>query len=252
MDALPTHLAAVFAGGSVSDEALAAHAAESGQSVDLGVLRTLISQGGTESFRLATPTAANGWEGVNAYLDEAAVLKGLQRNMRANELVVQCGYPANCELRGDIFVGRVKWAAGGTVTNLDFQVSDLQPSSLWLQRAPVENLQEQASTRPEEHAKAQASASDDGKPACGEGEGYTWKDEGEEVEIVVAIEKGTTKRDVKVDFKRQELRISKPISITLKLFKPVEVDGCSWTISDAKIVLTLEKVAKVPWHQLLA
>jgi len=177
-------------------------------------------------------------------------MKGLPKNERASALALQCGFPGTCELRGDIFVGRQTYDEGGMVQNIDFSIGELEPSSLWLRRAPKENLEFQKETQAENHAKAQESASS--APASGAGEGYTWRDEEEELEIVVEVEKGTTKKDVKVDFRKQEVRMTKPVSLSLKLFEPVDVDGCNWTMGDGKIILTMEKATKEPWPQLLA
>ena len=50
-----------FAGGALSDDELRAYAATAGQpSVDVSVLRKLLTHGRAESFRLAVPTEANG------------------------------------------------------------------------------------------------------------------------------------------------------------------------------------------------
>ena len=38
---------------------------------------------------------------------------------------------------------------------------------------------------------------------------------------------------------------------TLKLYKAVNIDGCSWTLGSGQIVVTLEKCAAEPWPQLL-
>ena len=37
--------------------------------------------------------------------------------------------------------------------NIDFRIPDLEVKSLWMTRAVTENLQQQALTQPEEHAK---------------------------------------------------------------------------------------------------
>eukprot|EP00927_Polykrikos_kofoidii_P062381 TRINITY_DN57193_c0_g1_i1.p1 TRINITY_DN57193_c0_g1~~TRINITY_DN57193_c0_g1_i1.p1 ORF type:complete len:344 (-),score=72.85 TRINITY_DN57193_c0_g1_i1:55-1032(-) len=249
-DALPQLLAPRFASGDVSDEALLACAASAGQTIGLDHLRTVLARGGSECFTLAPGTDENGREGVKAYLDEVAALKNLPRNNRASTLVQQCGYPASAELRGEIFVGRLKWGNGGVVTNVDFHLPELDAKSPWVLRAPTENLRLQAATNPEEHSKAQAGASAD-KPAEGEGEGYSWQDQGEEVEIRVSVESGTSKRDVQVDFRRREVRVTRPVRLELKLHAPVELDGCTWTVGDGQIVLTLEKASAAPWPQLL-
>mmetsp|Transcript_66268 Transcript_66268/g.194361 ORF Transcript_66268/g.194361 Transcript_66268/m.194361 type:complete len:316 (+) Transcript_66268:96-1043(+) len=248
-DALPALLSKEFAGCGLSDDELRAHAA--GQTVDIKVLRLIMEKGSCEHFRLAVPTAENGREAVCAYIDESSSWKGLPRNARASALASQCGFPGSCEFYGDVFVGRQKWSGEGLVHNIDLKVAELDPSSLWIRRAVPENLEFQKATQREEHEKAQATLSD--APASGEGEGYTWKDEGEELEVIVQVPAGTAKKDVKVEFKRQEVKFSKPVALSLKLFKQVEVDGCNWSMGkDGQVVLTLEKGAAAPWPQLLA
>jgi len=54
---------------------------------------------------------------------------------------------------GDIYFGRLRWLKGGLVENIDFRIPDLEVKSLWMTRAVTENLQQQALTQPEEHAK---------------------------------------------------------------------------------------------------
>jgi len=251
-DELLAVLASEFASdASVSDDALTAMAAQMGQSVGNEAMRAVLRKGGAETFRLAAPTTSNGREAVYAYLDEASALKGLPRNARASALALQCGFPASCALNGDIFIGRQKYGEGGIVENIDFTQSELEPSSLWLRRAPKENLEFQKETQAENHAIAQAGAAPDA-PASGAGDGYTWRDEAEELEVEVQVEKGTSKKDVKVQFLKQEVRMTKPLTLTLKLFERVDVDGCNWTMGDGKVVLTLGKATPAPWPQLLA
>ncbi|CAE7516983.1 trmA [Symbiodinium pilosum] len=229
-DALPTLLGPRFAGCSLSDEELRAYAAGQGQAgVDLAVLRKLVMQGRAESFRLAVPTAANGREGVYAYLDEASELKGLAVNERASAVARCCGFPSTCRLRGDVYIGRLQWSDGGIVENADFHLGELQPGAPWMQRAVTENLEFQKTTQPEQHEAAQDGGDPDQR-AEGVGDGYVWKDDGEELEVLLDVPESTSKRDVKIEFRRQEVRVSKPTSLTLKLFKNVEVDGCSWTM----------------------
>jgi len=249
-DALPALLGPKFAGCSLSDDELRTHAAAAGQPVEPSVLRTLMMQGRAESFRLAVPTDANGREGVYFYLDEASSMKGLPKNARASAVACQCGFPGSCEFSGDVYIGRHKWKDGGLIENIDFNMGELGPGAQWMHRAVTENLQHQKETRPDEHAAVQGADPD--KPASGEGAGYTWKDEGEEIEIILLVPEGTSKKDVKVDFKRQEVRVSKPSQMSLKLHKTVEVDGCSWTMGrPGQVVITLEKESAAPWPMLL-
>lgn len=250
-DALLAVLGPRFSSGAdVSDEALLAKAAEMGHSIGIDALRAELVKGGAESFRLAAPSSANGSEAVYAYLDEASALKGLPLNKRASALAAQCGFPAACQFHGDIFIGRQKWDKG-VLENVDFMLAELEPSSQWIRRAPVENLEFQKETQAEAHAKAQEGVGL-GEPASGKGDGYTWRDDDADVEIVVEVEKGISKKDVKVEFRRQEVCVIKPVPISLKLFSKVDVDGCNWTVGDGKLVLTLEKAAAGPWPDLLA
>ena len=46
-------------------------------------------------------------------------------------------------------------------------------------------------------------------------------------------------------------RVWKSKAKTLKLYKAVDIDGCSWTLGSGQIVVTLEKCAAEPWPQLL-
>lgn len=249
-DALPTLLSSRFSGCSLTDDELSAHAATAGQAVEISVLRALMMKGSAESFRLAVPTEANGREGVYAYIDEASAIKGLPLNARAGVVARQCGFPPSCEFRGDVFIGRQKWSEAGLVENVDFKLRELDAGSLWSRRAETENLQFQKDTRGAEHDEAQLSA--DGKPAGGECDEYEWRDQGEELEVVLKVPEGTSKKDVKIEFKRQELRVLKPTPFTLKLHKPVQLDGCMWTMGKpGQVTITLEKESASPWLQLL-
>ena len=96
--------------------------------------------------------------------------------------------------------------------------------------------------------KAQAAPEE--KAASGSGDGYTWKDEGEELEVIFEVAESTSKKDVKIEFRRTEVRMLKPKTQTLKLYKAVEVDGCNWSMGKAgQVILTLEKCDATPWRQ---
>lgn len=249
-DGLPSLIGPDFAGGDVPDDMLEAKVAEMGQAVSIATLRSVLAQGGAEKFSLAVPTDSNGREGVYAYLDESSALKNLPINKRANTLAQQCGFPRTCEFFGDIFIGRQRWSKNGTIENIDFKLADLAPGSLWLRRAATENLETQKATRPDDHAYAQATGGSD-EPASGQGDGYTWRDQGNDMEVVIEVEKGTSKKDIKIEFKKQEIRMTKPVAHHLKLFKPVDVDGCNWTVGNGQVILTLEKGVSEPWAKLL-
>lgn len=171
----------------------------------------------------------------------------------ASHRAADCEDPQGRERRlklCDVYIGRLKWSDGGLVENVDFRIGELQPGAPWMQRAVTENLEQQKATQPEQHAAAQGGDPD--QRAEGVGDGYTWKDDDEELEILLDVPESTKRKDVKIEFRRQEVRVSKPNTLTLKLFKNVEVDGCSWTIGKpGQLVLTLLKADAAPWPQLL-
>jgi len=249
-DVLQGLLAKAFSGGTVPDEKLRETAEQAGQAVSIEALRKTVLAGGAETFRLAVPTDANGREAVYAYLDECAELKKLPLNPRANKIVGNCGFPPDCTLCGNVFIGRVKWAVGEGVKNLDFTLAEMDPSCLWQRRAPVENLQFQADTQPDAHQAAQEEAGPD-VPAAGEGDGYSWKDQEEDVEITVPVGE-IQKKDVKVTFKSAEVTLVAPVALSLKLFSKVDPDGCNWTLSGGALILSLEKKVATAWPRLLS
>jgi len=249
-DALPAILGPSYAGGDASEESLQAQIDSMGQAVSLSAMRSVMAKGGAESFRLAVPTDGNGREGVYAYLDEASALKSLPRNDRATALAHRCGFPGSCVLSGDIYIGRQKWR-GTLLDNVDFNLPELEVGSLWQHRAVTENLEFQRSIMPEEHAAAQAIGLPDTE-VSGEEDGYSWKDTGDEVEVLIPIAKGVSKKDVKVEFKKREIRVVKPVALSLKLSQDIVLDGCFFTLSDGQIVASLEKASPSPWKRLLA
>jgi len=45
--------------------------------------------------------------------------------------------------------------------------------------------------------------------------------------------------------------MTKPIALLLKLFRPVQIDGCNWTFDARRVVITLEKCKDEPWSRLV-
>lgn len=247
-DVLPALVGTVFA-GRIDDETLLNLAKAHGEAVGLDALRQSVSRGGADSFRLAAPSPENGREAVNAYVDDCSTLKGLPRNVRATALARACGFPDSCVFHGDVFLGRVLWPESG-VKNGDFHLKDLEPAALWQKRAPTENLRFQQQTQPEEHADAQRSSQAPADNVSGSGEGYTWQDSQEDVEITV-LSPSVNKKDVKVMFKRRSVEVKAPVQMSLELYAAVDNDSCSWVLCKEGIRLTLPKDQETSWPQLL-
>lgn len=250
-DALPRLLSGGFA-GAVDDATLLQNAEAHGQQVSIRALRASVARGGTDTFRLAAPSEENGREAVNAYLDDCSSLKRLPLNERASALAWSCGFPETCQLHGDIFVGRVKWGDGG-LRNVDFFMQELEPSSLWQRRAPVENLRFQQETRPEEHAEAELArelAERRAEHAGGLTQGYDWQDTEEDVEITLLVLKAR-KADVDVAFKRQLVEVRAPVRHCLELYAEVDTEACSWVCCEEGVRITLPKRVEAPWPRLL-
>jgi hypothetical protein len=88
-------------------------------------------------------------------------------------------------------------------------------------------------------------------------EGYTWSQTLGEVEVRVKAPTGTTKKDVKAEFRRGALKVTfgkDAPAIDKKLAGFVQVDGCTWTINtnQAIVTFTLEKEKEGDWESLFA
>jgi RNA polymerase II-associated protein 3 len=112
-----------------------------GTSVDQRMLNMATSLQLVETVSLLSQSKDNGFVGINLYVDDAGVLKGLPVNMRATELAHCCGRPI--EVRGDAFLARVM-DNGDDFQRLDFGLSEVSSAAEWVKRA-----QQQAAKRRE-------------------------------------------------------------------------------------------------------
>lgn len=88
-------------------------------------------------------------------------------------------------------------------------------------------------------------------PQAGTGEGYSWTQQADELEVTIPVGDGVKKKDVRISFGAKELRMEAPKRIVLPLSGAIEADGCGWTISDGNVVVTLEKKDGKLWDKLL-
>mmetsp|Transcript_111321 Transcript_111321/g.255318 ORF Transcript_111321/g.255318 Transcript_111321/m.255318 type:complete len:333 (+) Transcript_111321:29-1027(+) len=254
-DKMTTVLEGVFAENFADDAVLESFSKSQGGSVGIEALRKTMMKGGCESFRIAAPTEDNGREAVYLYLDESGQLKGLQRNQRAVDLAVRCGYPADISLRGDMYVARVKWTGATAVLgNVDFTLADLSPAAVWARRAGKDNLEFQKSTQPEAHESAQAVLGNEVDHSEHDEGSYTWRDEGDDVEVSVSIPADVKGKDCKVTIKPSKLLVAvekASVQLELQLWDKVVPEDSTWTVSGGKLVVTLNKVnADEAWASL--
>ena len=154
---------------------------------------------------------------------------------------------------------------------MDFKLADCSSDAAWLVAAKASNagrgakgsslssiLNMQNAVNIDGSAAAAAAAAPPSGAAASEGtnfeEGYTWTQSKEEVEIIVPLPAGAGKSSVKAAFHAASLRLAFDGADPLldgRLGGSVDVDGCSWTIEDGSVTVTLEKANPAQWSSLL-
>ena len=214
-------------------------------------MNKVAAAGSVETFPLVHPSSTNGNNGGYIYLDEVGMLKKLPNNTRATAIASECGYHPPPNFYGDVFVGRV--CTKPSMRNVDFEVGkDTGGGSEWMKRAVGENLAWQQEMNKVTNRGGETQPSNDGEDGKAKSEeGYDWTQDGEEVEIIV--EGCGDKKKVKAQFKPDNIKVvyDGEVKVDLKLYAKVDVDGCTWTISGGKLVVTLEKMdAGASWTRI--
>jgi hypothetical protein len=267
VDRLTSLLKARFSGGAVDEAALkstaAAHhltnTASAAVLEKLSAASVAAGGGAVEAFRVA--------DGVNLYLDAVGALKQLPPNPRASRLAARCGF-GEVPFFGDMFIGRLHGGGGGGPpgSNADFTLADMigfdgATPPAWLGRAAQENLERQRREGGAGRAAAAGGMTADELAARG-GEGYTWSQTQEDVEVVVPLPEGMRAKRCKVVFGVRRLKVVVPAAgaeaeaapyelLIDPLFGKIAPDDSTWTVSDGKLVVTLEKIkAKAVWPSL--
>jgi len=213
-DCMLTLMKPVFAGGNIDSQTAKKTAlAQMGQSVQTAGLDHLgeAAQGGTvETFALVRPAKTNSQQGVYIYLDEVGMLKQLPKNPRASSLAATCGFNG-ADFFGDVYVGRVQ-CQPSPMYNIDFTVKDLDSSAAWMKRAAAENydyglgMAELRDKMGDQLVGGGQPAEDEG--TIKEGDGYTWSQGEEDVEITVDGGEGIKSSQVKAVFKPASLKLT--------------------------------------------
>jgi len=89
--------------------------------------------------------------------------------------------------------------------------------------------------------------------AGGETEAFTWKQDGDEVEVSVIVPGSATKADVKVAIAAKKLRVEHAGTALVdgQLAAACLPEGSTWTLSKGRVVVSLEKADPRPWPSLL-
>lgn len=95
----------------------------------------------------------------------------------------------------------------------------------------------------------QPSSSENGS---GDGEGYKWTQDSEEVEVTVMVSPETQKKQVKVVFKVNSLRVENSGEVLCegKLAARCEPEASTWTLSKGRVVCSLAKADSKHWQSL--
>ena len=268
-DVLPDVLAPRFAGGGSVDGHAAREQAvrqlgEKGLELSQSAIENATKLGNCETFALVRPSHTNGHRGFYLYLDEVGLLKKLPANERANQLAVACGF-ANVSFYGDMFIGSVLQQPS-PMHNTDFLVQDMDSSTDWLKRAVSENLEYNASMQALQDAMRDkggmvgGGSSGGGMPG-GVGEGYTWSQTDDEIELTLIVPDGTKAKDLVVGFKPKSVTVAlKDVGGTFvdvpNLYRKTRPDESTWTVDSGrdgtgtKVVVTIAKVDEQVWHSL--
>ena len=150
--------------------------------------------------------------------------------------------------------------------NTDFLVQDMDSSNDWLKRAVSENLEYNASMQVLQDAMRDkggmvgGGSSGGGMPG-GVGEGYTWSQTDDEIELTLIVPDGTKAKDLVVGFKPKSVTVAlKDVGGTFvdvpNLYRKTRPDESTWTVDSGrdgtgtKVVVTIAKVDEQVWHSL--
>mmetsp|Transcript_28795 Transcript_28795/g.60320 ORF Transcript_28795/g.60320 Transcript_28795/m.60320 type:complete len:386 (+) Transcript_28795:221-1378(+) len=221
--------------------------------ISASAMNAVAAEGSVETFCLVHPADTNQYTGVYIYLDEVGMLKKLPSNKRASGIGGACGYNPAPIFYGDVFVGRTRTKPKMANVNFEAGTDTDYGRAEWMRRAVPENLAWQqamnaATGKNSSSAALQqpAHAGTDGTVA--QESGFSWTQDGDEVEVVVPLDDGTSpvnKKEVKVVFRPRYVAISYKgqAAERIDLFESIDVDGCTWTLSNdkTKLIVTCEK-----------
>lgn len=226
-------------------------------SVSQETLKQVAEQGHVEVFPLVHANPSNKFVGVNIYLDEIGMLKRLPLNKRASDYARLAGYDPPPQFYGDVYVGRIrKSSSQQMVQNVAFPLTDANPKADWLQQAASQNLVYQMEMNKITGRSDTQPTVDGSNGVAKEENEYSWTQTEEEIEIVATLPLHVTSKDIQVKFKprKVDVKVKNTSLVSIDLFEPVDVDGCTWTLEKSKdtlsIVVSMEKVDEALWPRI--
>jgi len=225
------------------------------------MLERLIQQTSVEIFPVMMPTKDTGFHAISFYCDDKGVAKNLEINARASSIAQAAGYPGQ-QFRGDIYIGRVFDDNEDEWKRIDFSKADMHMDAEWItmtkkqrSKASAGSLQQMAhqfGANNPANINPSNMVQDDPK---GETNQYTWRQQGDEVEVTFKKE-GLKKGDkhlVKAIFTRTKVKVVVGGEVLLagEMFGTMDADACVWTLSDGVLQVTLTKEDEASWPTLL-
>ena len=254
------------------------------------VLARMCENSSVEVFSLDHPCAANKYESVAIYLDEASQLKALPPNRRATQIARECGFQ-DVPLAGDVYLARTAMQGKDTskgktalvdvkLTNVDFTLSDIN-SSGWMKGAEARNYEAKAASGQIDMSGDSLKKTSGGSGANWDSRGLKWTETITSMDVVFSMRawadmnweggqanplfptKLTTayfKQTCKVVFGHTSLKIltkASPATVYLdvNLCRGVEVDDCTYTLAvgptgECEVEISMEKPSPGLWGQL--
>jgi hypothetical protein len=230
---------------------------------------------------VTVPTAGNNYTAVSLYRfggDSTVALI----NERAMALVQACGHAIASPILGHVFVGRARDDESADVwERLDFTIDDADPKAAWCQtarqtgggggsgKAAAASLSGIMQSQAVGSSNLQLMSGDagnsssatatttaygmHGSPAV-QDKGYTWTQDGDEIELKFAVPLHTVPKDCKLHFGRTSLKVTVAGKELLQgaTFLPIVADECTYTLTqeagsdtkDLTVTLMKEETAK--------
>ncbi len=228
----------------------------------IGIMQANQTSASCEITALTVPTSINNHRAVSMYSDDNARTQNLPYNRRATELLVACGHSIAGEaspsrvaigaappggICGDAFVGRCHDDEMGDIwERVDFTVEDANPRAAWCEEARKHggggggggsSGPRSLSGLMNQNAGAITNGGgNNGGFDNGEGDGYKWSQNDEEVELRFPVAAGTKAKYVKINFARTSLKVivAGQTLVNGELGGNAEVEDSTWTIEDIK------------------
>jgi hypothetical protein len=237
-------------------------------SMDANTVSQLMSMTSVDILSISVPMKENGYVGVSLYCDDKGKAKNLPVNERATKVGMACGLVGQT-FNGDVFFSRMFDDGEDHWFRMDFGMSDVSSSADWIKRTAdqmARKLQSGATSLSSLSSNflsnisggANAPAIDSGEDiesTSGEGNGFKWTQNGEEIDISIPIPAEFTKPTVKVELKSKSVnvRIDNKLVVGGDLIEDIITDESTWSFSrqDNNITVTLwKKNPKTNWTKI--